>query len=253
MADNLAALRSSVGELAGIVRPLDDAAIAAPAHPSEWTIADVLSHLGSGAVIAERRLDSVLTGTETPPDFNEKVWSEWNAKSARAKSDDGLAADARLLSRLEAVAPEDRRRFRSTLGPIVLDWDALVGMRLNEHVVHTWDVAVAVDRSATLAREVTPFVVDRLELVATYTGKAVGPARTVTVATSDPERSIAVVIGEESVSLAEATPASEPDLSIPAEAFVRLVYGRLDPAHTPAGVKGDERLLEQLRTVFPGP
>jgi hypothetical protein len=45
----------------------------------------------------------------------------------------------------------------------------------------------------------------------------------------------------------------EPDLSMPAEAFVRLVYGRLDPDHAPAGVEGDERLLEQLRAVFPGP
>jgi hypothetical protein len=40
-------------------------------------------------------------------------------------------------------------------------------------------------------------------------------------------------------------------LTLPAEAFVRLVYGRLDPEHD-AGV--DESIaLDGLRDVFPGP
>ena len=41
------------------------------------------------------------------------------------------------------------------------------------------------------------------------------------------------------------------ELSLPAEAFIRLIYGRLDPAHTPrveaAGVD-----LDELRLIFPG-
>jgi hypothetical protein len=39
---------------------------------------------------------------------------------------------------------------------------------------------------------------------------------------------------------------------LPAEALIRLVYGRLDPDHTPA-VKGDPDVLDRLRRVFPGP
>jgi hypothetical protein len=42
------------------------------------------------------------------------------------------------------------------------------------------------------------------------------------------------------------------DLTLFAEAFVRLVYGRLDPVHTPP-FDGDAALLDQLRAVFPGP
>jgi hypothetical protein len=30
------------------------------AYPSEWTVAQVLSHLGSGAVITQRRLDRTV-------------------------------------------------------------------------------------------------------------------------------------------------------------------------------------------------
>jgi hypothetical protein len=46
----------------------------------------------------------------------------------------------------------------------------------------------------------------------------------------------------------EAGPA---DSELPAEAFVRLVYGRLAPEHTPPGEHG--AALDVLRRVFPGP
>ena len=38
---------------------------------------------------------------------------------------------------------------------------------------------------------------------------------------------------------------------MPAEAFVRLVYGRLDPAHTPP-IKAHRADLDELRQLFPG-
>ncbi len=55
--------------------------------------------------------------------------------------------------------------------------------------------------------------------------------------------------------MVSSTPASgsgEPDLVLPAEALCRLVYGRLDPDHTPA-FTGDGKALDALRQVFPGP
>src|SRR5437879_5236982 len=135
MPDLLSALHSSVDRLAGVVRPLDDVAVAGRAYPSEWTIADVLSHLGSSAVIAQRRLDDALTGSPTPDDFNPGVWDEWNAKTSRTKVDDGLVADGAFVARLDAVAPGERGRFKTTMGPLEFDWDAFVRMRLNEHLL----------------------------------------------------------------------------------------------------------------------
>ncbi len=44
---------------------------------------------------------------------------------------------------------------------------------------------------------------------------------------------------------------AEGALTLPAEAFLRLVYGRLDTDHAPAEVADDAR-LDGLRTVFPG-
>jgi hypothetical protein len=40
-------------------------------------------------------------------------------------------------------------------------------------------------------------------------------------------------------------------IEIPSEAFIRLVYGHLDPAHTSA-VSGSPTLLDELRTAFRG-
>jgi hypothetical protein len=54
------------------------------------------------------------------------------------------------------------------------------------------------------------------------------------------------------VSIAPAGRDGAADLELPAEALVRLVYGRLDPGHTPP-FAGSPELLEELRRVFPGP
>jgi hypothetical protein len=136
MPEAIPALRSSVDRLADLVRPLDDASLTGQAYPTEWTIADVMSHIGSGAVIFRQRVQASLDDTEPPDDFNQRVWDQWNAKSPRAKAEDGMAADIELMTALEASAPEDRARFKSAMGPVELDWDAFVGMRLNEHLLH---------------------------------------------------------------------------------------------------------------------
>jgi hypothetical protein len=68
------------------------------------------------------------------------------------------------------------------------------------------------------------------------------------VITSDPERRFVLRTGE-AVTLAPSDGDAGPqELRLPAEAFLRLVYGRLDPAHTPSA-EGD---LADLRPLFPG-
>ncbi len=253
MPDALRALRSSVDRLASLVQPLDDPALVSRSYPTEWTIADVMSHLGSGAVIFVRRLQASLEGTEPPDDFNQRTWDTWNAKSPRAKADDALAADVELMTVLETTAPADRARFTTTMGPMELDWDAFLGMRLNEHLLHEWDVGVSFDPTAPLATDGTAVVIDNLGLIARFTSKPEGDPRTVTIRTSEPDRGFLVTIEPDAVGFASTAPPAEPDLALPAESLIRLAYGRLDPDHTPSSVVGEPTLLDQLRAVFPGP
>jgi hypothetical protein len=60
-----------------------------------------------------------------------------------------------------------------------------------------------------------------------------------------------VAIAAASLEVSPSDRVAAPDLELPSEAFIRLVYGRLDPAHTPA-VNGSPTLLDDLRAAFPG-
>src|SRR3954469_1137500 len=102
------ALRSSVARLRTVASSVSEKGLTAPAYPAEWSIADVLSHLGSGAVIMQRRLEDSLAGASTPDEFAPMVWDTWNAKAPTVKRGDALAADAALLARIEAVTPQER-------------------------------------------------------------------------------------------------------------------------------------------------
>jgi len=81
------------------------------------------------------------------------------------------------------------------------------------------------------------------------------PASTVRVATTDPERRFILETGE-AVTLTPSDDESPPapglsGLRLPAEAFIRLIYGRMDEAHTrPAETAGVE--LDELRQIFRG-
>ena len=59
------------------------------------------------------------------------------------------------------------------------------------------------------------------------------------------------MVGADAVLLGHSEGTPTPDVTLPAEALVRLVYGRLDAAHTPP-VEGDRAALEALREVFKG-
>jgi hypothetical protein len=131
-----------------------------------------------------------------------------------------------------------------------LDLAGFVGLRLNEHAFHTWDVEVALDPSATVAADAVDLVVDNLGMIVRYAGKPVKTERDLHVRTSEPVRDFTLSLGTDAVALTPCSDDHPPDLELPAEAFVRLVYGRLDPDHTPAGVSGVD--LAELRPIFPG-
>jgi uncharacterized protein (TIGR03083 family) len=245
------ALRSSVERLRTLATSMTAQQLTARAYPTEWTVAQVLSHLGSGAVIMQRRLEDALADQDTPDDFAPGVWDTWNAKSPVAQRDDALATDAGLLARIEAVAPQERDRFSFAMGPMSFGFGQFVGLRLNEHAFHTWDIEVVADPAATIPESVAELVVDNLELIARFTGKPTGDTTTIVVATTDPVRGFTVHLTPEAVAFTPDADASPADVVLPAEAFARLVYGRLDAAHTPAGVQ--ESALHTLRQVFPGP
>jgi uncharacterized protein (TIGR03083 family) len=247
----LAALDRSVARLAQLARTLDDADVTGQAYPAEWTIAQTFSHLGSGAEIMRRRVESIIAGRELPGDFMQEVWDEWNARSPVAQRDDAGASDAALMAVLHGATDAQRAAFTMSLGPFELDFDGMIGMRLNEHALHTWDIAVAVDPAASLPQEVVPALLGNLDIPLRFGAKPTGVERTVAITTTDPERHISVAMSVDAVATDLDAADGPSDVTLPAESFVRLVYGRLDAAHTPL-VGGDAEALDDVRAAFPG-
>lgn len=250
MAFALEALQESVNHLREITEGLSESQLVASAHPTEWTVADVLSHLGSAAVISKRRLDDGVEGREMPAEFPQSVWDVWNLKTPHAQATDSLLADAALQERIDEVTPEQRDAFSWSLGPLSLDFNAFVNMRLGEHALHTWDIEEAFDKNATLQRDAVPIIIDNLDLLVRFTAKTNGSGETLLIRTTEPQREFALTLGTDSVTLEPAESTDSHDVELPAEAFVRLVYGRLDAEHTPASI--DSEHLATLRTIFPG-
>ena len=219
---------------------------------ADWSIAQVLSHIGSQAEIFGLFLDAGLSGQDPPgPEAFGPIWETWNAKSPQDQAADALRADEAVTARFESIDDEQRKRFALKLFGRDFDATGLARMRLGEHAVHTWDIAVALDPAATLAPDAVGLLIDTLGQLVARAGKPGGAQRRLHVSTSSPVRHFTLETGETVTLTASGYSEGLPELALPAEAFIRLVYGRLDPAHTPP-VETRRADLDELRQVFPG-
>ena len=252
----ISALRHSHDRLRADVEPLGPDQLTQRSYPSEWTIAQVLSHLGSQAEIFGLVLEAGLAGQEPPgPEAFPPIWDTWNAKDPQAQATDALRSDQATLERLESMDAGERERFHLKLFGMDIDAAGFARLRLSEHAVHTWDVLVALDPAATLAPDATALLIDIVDQVAGRSAEPDGKPRQVRVSTTDPERQFILETGEE-VTLTPSDGNAAPELGLselqlPAEGLIRLVYGRMDEAHTPpAETAGVE--LGELRQIFRG-
>jgi len=255
----IATLRESHERLAGVAQPMTPAQVRGQSYCRDWTNAQVLSHLGSGAEIALLMLPGALG--ESEPVGREAfgpVWDRWNAKSPDEQAADALASDERHIETLEALTDEQLAAIdMDFFGMMRLDAAGMVRMRLGEHVMHTWDVAVIQDPAATVQADAVGMLIDNVpQFLAPRLGKPLPEPFSVRITTTDPARDYLLTSGE-SVTVANwpgdsAGGADVPHVTMPAEALLRLAYGRLDAAHTPSSVSGDADTLDKLRATFPG-
>jgi uncharacterized protein (TIGR03083 family) len=246
------ALRHSHERLQAVAGPLGTGQLERRSYASQWSIAQVLSHLGSQAEIFSLLLDAGLAGQDPPgQDAFPPIWEAWNAKSPDNQAADALRADQAVTVRLESLDDTQRDRLHLHAFGMDLDTTGLARIRLGEHAVHTWDIAVALDPAATVAPDAVVLLVDTLGQLVTWTAKPRGQRRRLRVSTSSPVRHYMLDIGETVTLMPTEGNSIRPELALPAEAFVRLVYGRLDPAHTPP-VEATRVDLDELRQVFPG-
>ena len=255
----IAALRTGHDSLADLVLKLGDDDLARPSGAAEWDISQVLSHLGSGAEITRATLGAALAGNPNPGgDFNTSIWDRWNAMTRRQRADEVLQTNQALTELYESLDAGTRESLRVDMGflPAPVEVATAARLRLNELALHSWDVRVAFDEQATLAPEATAALLHGAPDLIGWISKPEhlhGEHTVIQVTTSNPESVFALRLGD-SVSTDFDVPA-EPDgtLAVPAEAWLRLVAGRLSPAHTPSEVVTTGAAdLDLLRRVLPG-
>lgn len=241
----IAALRASHDRFSALTSSLSDAQVVAGSYATEWSNAQVASHLGSGAEIYSHLLDIGLSGAPTP-EF-QPIWDRWNALDPAEQVRESNAANEAFVSQVEALSPNDRARFEIDLFGTPADLSRLLATRLAEHAVHSWDVAVSLDSRATLAPDSVEQLIDHIAETVAWI-KPVADAEPVPIVTTEPERRYLLTL-DPAVRLKPNGDEGVP-LRLPAEALIRLIYGRLDPDHA-ASVPDDER-LDRLRQAFPG-
>jgi uncharacterized protein (TIGR03083 family) len=255
----ISALRNSRSRLTSLVEPLSPTQVAGPSYASEWTIAQVLSHLGSGAEVFGMFLDAGLAGEDPPgQEAFPPIWDRWNAKAPVDQAADALRVDAAFVARLEALTDEEIGSIQLAMFGMEIDAARLMQMRLSEHALHTWDIAVALDPAATLSLDAATQVLDSIGQLVGRVGKPQDKELRLAIHTTDPERHF-LLAATDTVTLTDEGDGSEgagaaPDgrLELPAEALIRLFYGRLDPGHTPVAVVASGVDLDALRRMFPG-
>ncbi len=250
---NRDALAAGQRALAAAAESLTHEQLVAPSYCSDWNIAQVLSHLGSAAESFGLSLEAGLAHADPPdPGAAAPIWERWNAMTPEDQRRESIVTSAAFLQRVDAIPPAELASFHMQLFGMDVDAARLIGMRLAESAIHTWDIVVMHDPSAVLPADAVDDMVDHLSDLAKWSGKTGGGPLEVEIVTTDPIRFFRLSVGD-AVSLAPSTSDhATATLRMPSEALVRLVYGRLDPDHTPAAVEAEGVDLDAVRAVFPG-
>ncbi|MEW2548954.1 maleylpyruvate isomerase N-terminal domain-containing protein [Streptomyces sp. NPDC047002] len=248
----LSALHDTSARLRALAAPLSADDLTRPSCASGWTVAQVLSHLGSAAEICADLVRRGLAGDERGPRREEltPVWERWDALDPAGQRRSWLDADAAHLDLLDSVtaAREADLSIPYFAGPMELS--TYLGYRLSVQALHGWDAEAAFDRAAAVAHP--GLVWERLDLVvsrfhAAEARAALAPRR---IALRHGGAEDHLDVGAELHLVAG--PVAKPATTVTGttDALLRLVYGRSRPADavevTGAGSRAD------LVALFPG-
>jgi uncharacterized protein (TIGR03083 family) len=255
--------RAEAAALAADWAGRDAAAWDAPSACRGWAVRDVAGHLAQGAerapIVVRHALDGTPLPELTPDDRTARF------RALRAMTGPALAAgfprDIDAVFTLLEGADDAALQTVVTVpaGPHTLVQFA--NQRLSEAALHHWDVHAPRDPAATLRPEAAALLIDYLlgrmarmvdhegarGLDVTYRCQLEGPG-------GGP---VTLTIRDGTGSAARGTPsAASSTLTLPAEAWVRLVWGRLDLARALDGgqarFSGDRSQALALQALFLG-
>lgn len=133
---------------------------------ANWKNYQVISHLGSGAELFQKSLETALDGKEAvTPEGRQAVWGHFDSLAPEAVYPEFRDRMDKLMAYLEALPDSKHNEIIPTFaGNLPLPRALLT--RLNEVALHVWDIQVKHNPKLTLNDEsaalLLPMVVDRL-------------------------------------------------------------------------------------------
>ena len=168
---NIQLVRSLSNELAGYLYTLpEDIWRDAETYASAcemWKVADVVTHLISGALMYSLSLESALQGDPSPPMGYRRQSATEDIESLismRSTLGEDLFFEfnvtcSRLNNLLASLGPDDNETMVWHPARII-PASRLIDYRVLELAVHGWDIRYGLDRSATLSPGAVPFLKD---------------------------------------------------------------------------------------------
>ncbi|PUA82090.1 maleylpyruvate isomerase family mycothiol-dependent enzyme [Nocardioides currus] len=248
----IAALRANHDAIAALASTLSEEQLARPSGATEWTVAQALSHLGSGAEISRKPV-ATAAGQPVDAEDNQTVWARWDTSTPTEQAAGFITHDAAYLETVEALTPEQHDSLTVDMGflPQPVPLVVALGMRLNEVANHAWDVRVAFDPSARVDE-------GSAELLVELFGGPLAFLLGFSAHAEHLEQPVRLAIPGGTVEITDAVTVTgvsdDPTATFdgPAEAVVRLLSGRLRSEHAADVTVSGNVTLDELRKVFPG-
>jgi uncharacterized protein (TIGR03083 family) len=248
----ITALRAEHDALVALVANLSNDDLNAPSGADEWTVAQVLSHLGSGAEIGRAPI-ARAAGEQVQTEDNKAIWARWDAAAPADQAAGFVGSNERWLATVEALTPEQRSSLLVDLGflPEPVPLETALGMRLNEVANHSWDVRVALDPHADVDAGSAAVLIDLftgpLAFVLGFASKPAELPEPVSVAV--PGGGLVIT---DKAALVREVDAPSATFHGPSQALVRLFNGRLKEPYTHGVTVDGQVSLDDLRRVFQG-
>jgi uncharacterized protein (TIGR03083 family) len=258
------AVRAEAARLAADWRARDVAAWEAPSACTGWKVRDVAAHVGDGAERAVEVARAAIDGAPVPQYGS----AERRQRHARFRELDGAELAARLEADLgrvfQMVEGADEAALRDTIVPLAGGAHTLAQFaeqRLNEVALHAWDVRAPSDPAAALPADAAALLLDftvwRVPRLASP-AEARGYAAVYGFELEGPGGGpIALAVRADGATATRAAPSgTDITLTMPVEAWIRLLWGRLDlTAALAAGTvraRGAREPILALVPLFPG-
>ena len=248
----IAALHAEHDILVALLANLDDDRLNSPSGADGWTVAQVLSHLGSGAEIGRAPI-AQAAGESAKAEDNRTIWARWDAASPADQATGFVEHNTRWLATVDALTPQQRSSLTVELGflPEPAPLVTALGMRLNEVANHTWDVRVALNPDSEVNADSAAVLVDLLTgplgFMLSFLAKPAELSESAVVAAPG----VGLVI-EDAVTVVSDPESPSATFHGSAGAFIRLLSGRLKQPYGKGVTVEGNVTLDDLHRVFPG-